>query len=257
MAGARRLLRIGALAGSLLVCLIPHLCWRLVRRPSPWPRRFLALAARSVGARVRTEGRTPRGDMFLLANHVSWIDILALGGATGAAFVSKDDVARWPVIGWLAAQNNTLFVSREKRGALTVQLEALRAALSGHQPVALFPEGTTGDGHSLLPFKPSLLSVLLPPPRAMMIQPVHIDYGAACDDIAWQGDEAAGANARRVLGRQGVVNVTLRFLEPFDPTTCADRKAIAAIAHERIAQSMARHDIATHQRPSASALPPV
>ncbi|WP_298395192.1 1-acyl-sn-glycerol-3-phosphate acyltransferase [Sphingobium sp.] len=252
MASLRRLLRIGGLAGSLLLCLIPHLLWRLARRPSPWPRHFLALAARSVGAQVRIEGRPHDGDMVLLANHVSWIDILALGGATGAAFVSHDGVARWPVIGWLAAQNNTLFVSRERRGALSGQIDALRSALLGHQPVALFPEGTTSDGMGLLPFKPSLLAVLLPPPRAVMIQPVHIDYGADASAIAWHGEEPAGANAMRLLARKGALPVTLRFLEPFDPASCADRKVIAATARDRIAQS-----IILHQNPSASPLPPV
>ncbi|WP_420144955.1 lysophospholipid acyltransferase family protein [Sphingobium sp.] len=252
MDGLRRARRIAALVASLVLCLIPHLLWRIVRRRSPWPRLFLALAARSVGARVRIDGRPHDGDMFLLANHVSWIDILALGGATGAAFVSHDGVAGWPVIGRLAAQNNTLFVSRERRGALSGQIDALRAALMGHQPVALFPEGTTSDGSGLLPFKPSLLAVLLPPPRSVMIQPVHIDYGSATGNIAWYGDEGAGANARRVMGRKGPLYVTLRFLEPFDPASCADRKVIAALARDRIAQS-----IGAHQNPSASALPPV
>lgn len=181
--------------------------------------------------------------MFLLANHVSWIDILALGGATGTAFVSHDGVARWPVIGWLAAQNNTLFVARERRGALSAQLESLRAAMLGHQPVALFPEGTTGDGTALLPFKPALLAVLLPPPRPVMIQPVHVDYGAAASEIAWHGAEGAGANAKRMLERRGTLTVTLRFLEPFDPADCADRKAIAARVHAAIATSMAAHAI--------------
>jgi len=229
---------------SLLFCLIPHLAWRAIRRPSPWPRLFLAMAARSVGARVRIEGAPQGGDMFLLANHVSWIDILALGGATGTAFVSHDGVAGWPVIGWLAAQNNTLFVARERRGALSSQLESLRAAMLGHQPVALFPEGTTGDGTTLLPFKPALLAVLLPPPRPVMIQPVHIDYGASAREIAWHGAETAGANAKRMLERRGALTVTLRFLQPFDPADCADRKTIAMRAHAAIAASMAEHAIA-------------
>lgn len=194
--------------------------------------------------------------MFLLANHVSWIDILALGGATGTAFVAHDGIARWPVIGWLAAQNNTLFVARERRGALSGQLEALRSAMLGHQPVAIFPEGTTSDGAGLLPFKPALLAVLLPPPRPVMIQPVHIDYGAATADIAWHGAEPAGANAVRILGRKGPLPVALRFLEPFDPADCADRKAIAALARTRIAQSIAAHQMG-HQRPSASPPRPV
>lgn len=226
---------------SLLLCLLPHLIWRLARRPSPWPRHFLGLAARSVGARVRTEGQPPQGEMFIIANHVSWIDILALGGATGTAFVAHDGIARWPIIGWLAAQNNTIFVARDRRGALGIQIEGLRAAMAGHQPVALFPEGTTSDGIGLLPFKPTLLSVLLPPPRAVMVQPVHIDYGAATAQIAWHGEESAGANAARLFGRKGALPITLRFLEPFDPATHADRKAISAAAREKIEASIRAH----------------
>ncbi|WP_022683931.1 lysophospholipid acyltransferase family protein [Sphingobium bisphenolivorans] len=252
MPALRRTARIAALTGSLLLCLVPHLLWRAAGRPSPWPRHFLALAARSVGARVRIEGHPFRGDSFIIANHVSWVDILALGGATGSAFVAHDGIAGWPVIGWLAAQNNTLFVSRSRRGTLSGQLDALRAALAGHQPVALFPEGTTGDGRALLPFKPTLLAVLLPPPRAVMIQPVHIDYGAATDGIAWHSDEPAGVNARRVMERRGRLDVTLRFLEPVDPAACPDRKALAALTQERIATS-----IATHLPPFARPTPPV
>ena len=202
---------------------------------------------------MRVTGQPHDGDMLLLANHVSWIDILALGGATGAAFVAHDGIARWPVVGWLAAQNNTLFVARERRGALTGQIDALRDAMLGHQPVALFPEGTTSDGSGLLPFKPSLLAVLLPPPRAVLIQPVHIDYGAATAAIAWHGDEPAGTNAWRILGRKGRLDVTLHFLAPFDPAACADRKVIAATARERIAASIAQGQ----QRPFAPAPRPV
>ena len=199
------------------------------------------MAARAVGARVRVEGHPFHGDSFIVANHVSWVDILALGGATGAAFVAHDGIAGWPVIGWLAAQNNTLFVARNRRGALGGQIDALRAALAGHQPVALFPEGTTSDGQGLLPFKPSLLAVLLPPPRAVMIQPVHIDYGAATDEIAWHSDEPAGRNAKRLLERPGRIEVTLRFLEPFDPALYPDRKAVAAVTRDRSAACMGMH----------------
>lgn len=252
----RGALRVAALVASLLICLIPHVIWRIARRASPWPRRFLALAARSVGAQVRIDGQPHEGDMFLLANHVSWIDILALGGATGAAFVGHDGIGRWPVIGWLAAQNNTVFITRERRGALSGQIDALRAAMLGHQPVALFPEGTTSDGSGLLPFKPSLLAVLLPPPRSVMIQPVHIDYGMDTAEIAWHAEEPALTNAKRILSRKGTVVVTLRFLQPFDPSACADRKVIAAKARDGITQSIARH-ATVHQHPSASTSRPV
>lgn len=225
---ARGWARIAGLLGSLLFCLPLHLLWKLLPFPSPWPRIFLGLAARCVGARIRITGAPVHHDVFYIANHVSWLDILALGGATGCAFVSKDDVGRWPVIGWLAAQNNTILVERTNRAAIGGQIESVRAAVSRHQPVALFPEGTTGNGKELLPFKPTLLAVLVPPPRAVRIQPVLIDYGAATDDVAWHGNEGAGANARRIFARPGHIPLTLHFLEPIDPGDHPDRKAIAA-----------------------------
>lgn len=231
----RRTLRMSALGASLLLCLPLHLLHRLSRRPSPWPSRFLALAARCVGARVRIEGRPLGHDAFYVSNHVSWIDILALGGHADCAFVAHDGVAGWPIIGWLAEQNHTLFVAREARRHVRRQVDELREALASHRPVAIFPEGTTGDGTVLLPFKPSLLAVMTPPPRDMLVQPVFIDYGAAAPAIAWFDDEPAGRNAARVLARRGRLPVTLRFLEPFDPRDFPDRKAIAAEAQKRIA----------------------
>lgn len=192
------------------------------------------MAARAVGARVTTQGKKLTRDVFYVANHVSWIDILAMGGASGCAFISKDDVAAWPIIGWLAAQNNTVFIGRDKRRDVTAHVDLVRIAMERHQPITLFPEGTTGDGISLLPFKPALFAVMLPPPRALRVQPVYIDYGKAAHDIAWFGEESAGANAVRVVGRKGPLPITLHFLEPFDPSEHPDRKAISAEAQKRI-----------------------
>jgi 1-acyl-sn-glycerol-3-phosphate acyltransferase len=230
--------RIAALIGLILLCLLPHLLSRLIGRDSRWPRRFQAGAARLCGLKVEVAGQPLRQDVFFVANHISWLDILVLGGATGCAFVSRDDVAGWPVVGWMARQNRTIFVSRTERGAVQGQVDGLRAALEHHQPVTLFPEGTTSDGHGLLPFKAALFQVLLPPPRAIRVQPVLIDYGPALDDIAWVGEEPFGANAMRVLGRRGRTRVTLRFLDPFDPGAQPDRKAISAEVRSRIEAAM-------------------
>jgi len=230
----RRWRRLAALLASLMLCLPLHLIWKLVRRRSPWPRIFLGLAASSVGVRVSTSGSPRTHDVFFVCNHVSWIDILAMGGATGTAFIAHDGIARWSVVGWLAAQNNTIFVARDRRHGVGEQLDALRSALAQHQSVALFPEGTTGDGVTLLPFKPALFAGLMPPPRDLDIQPVFIDYGAAAPDIAWHSDEAAGANAWRLLARKGTLPLTLHFLDPFDPEDLPDRKAVAAEARKRI-----------------------
>jgi 1-acyl-sn-glycerol-3-phosphate acyltransferase len=230
--------RLAAALLLLIFCLPAHYLWRVSRQASPWPRLFLAGVARIFGAAVETQGRPLRHDVFFIANHLSWMDILVMAGATGTAFVAKDDVQRTPVVGWLATLNNTVFVARTDRRSVAAQVEAVRAAVEAHQPITIFPEGTTGDGQVLLPFKASLLAVLSPPPRDIRVQPVLIDYGGDTPEIAWVGDEPGGENAARILKRRGSFAARLTFLEPFDPTAHPDRKAIAAEAHRRIAQAL-------------------
>jgi len=231
---------VALLAAALAVCLPMHGFWRLVGRPSPWPRRFLRLAARCVGARVRVLGKPLPGDVFFVANHLSWIDITVIGGATGTAFVAQDKIAEWPLIGWLATLNHTVFVSRTARMTVGTQVEELRAALAEHQPVTIFPEGTTTDGRSLLPFKAPLFAVLMPPPRTLWIQPVLLDFDDAGKDLAWIGEETAPENALRVFKRKGSFEVRVHFLEPFDPGDHPHRKAISAEARSRISAALSR-----------------
>jgi 1-acyl-sn-glycerol-3-phosphate acyltransferase len=230
--------RIAAIAAGFLVCVPLHYAWRLVGQPSPWPRLFLFWVGRSTGMRARTIGTPLPSHVLFVANHLSWLDILLIAGATGTAFVSKDDVARWPVIGWLARINRTVFVARTERSAVRGQADALRTALASGQPVALFPEGTTDGGPDLLPFRASLLASLFPPLPRVKVQPVAIDYGAASHDIAWVGEESAGANIRRVLSRRGTTPVTIRFLAPVDPAQVGDRKALAAAARAEIHEAL-------------------
>lgn len=227
-----------ALCALTLFCVPVHLASRLLLRRSDWPRRFLGTTGRLFGMDACISGQLLRHDVFYVANHVSWVDILVLGGASGCAFVSKDDVGQWPLVGWLAAQNNTILVSRGDRAGIHAQIEAVRAAMAEHQPIALFPEGTTGDGHHLLPFKPSLFAVLLPPPRAIRVQPIFIDYGDGTGEMGWSGAEPAFANASRILGRRERTTVTLHCLEPFDPGEHPDRKLLAAQTRARIEAAM-------------------
>lgn len=225
------------MAAALLVCLPLHYLWRLLRRPSPWPRRFLGLVARSAGMRVRVVGSPLERDVLFLANHLSWLDILVLAGASGTAFVSKAEVAATPVVGWLATLNNTVFVARAERAAVRGQADALRTALASGQPVALFPEGTTNGGPDILPFRASLLAALFPPLPGVMVQPVALDYGAAAHDLAWIGDESGLANVRKVLARRGTTPVTVHFLAPVDPAD-GDRKAMASAARAEIVEAL-------------------
>ncbi len=227
----RLILRLAVLAGLLLALLPLHGLWRLTGQPSPWPRRFLGTSARIMGARCRVVGVPLTRDVVLIANHLSWLDILLLAGSTGATFVAKAELARAPLVGWLASLNDTIFVARGNRMAVGDQVADIRRAL-GPRPVAIFPEGTTGDGITLLPFKPALLAALEPPPPGLSVQPVRIDYGDATGDLAWVGDEPGATHARRVLSRRGSFVATLTFIEPFAPT--GGRKAIAAEARRRI-----------------------
>lgn len=226
--------RLGLLGCCLIACLLPHLACRFLRLPSRWPRRFLAGAARCLGVHIHINGEPRQNDIFFIANHVSWLDIIALGGATGTHFIARDDVAHWPVIGWLAKLNDTIFIARANRHDVREQINALRAALEKKQSLALFPEGTTGDGVTLLPFKPALLAGLMPPPHTLDIQPVYIDYGPAMAEVKWPDAESFGANALRIISRKDVLNVTLHFLPPFDPEDYPDRKAVAEEARNRI-----------------------
>jgi 1-acyl-sn-glycerol-3-phosphate acyltransferase len=215
-----------------------HYLWRLLRLRSPWPRRFLGRAAWIAGARVETVGR-PRGrQVFYVSNHLSWIDILALGGASGTAFVAKAEIGRAPVVGWLAGMNRTVYVERENRLGVAGQIETVRTALERDGAIAVFPEGTTTDGQSLLPFKTPMLRVLEPPPPGVMVQPVLLDYGAVCSEIAWVGDESGLANARRILARKGSFALRIHFLDPLDPADFPGRKAIAAEARRRIEEAL-------------------
>ena len=234
-------LRFGGIVAVLFPCLFGHGLWRAFGRSSPWPRLFLGSVARIAGARVERIGRHVRRDVVYLSNHVSWIDILAIAGATGSAFVAKAEVRHAPVVGWLADLNRTVYVAREDRGGVAEQIARLRDALADTWSVTIFPEGTTNDGVSLLPFKSSLLKILEPAPGGVVVQPIFLDYGPTVGpDIGWLGVETGLDNALRVLSRRGTFCVKMHFLEPFSPAEIAGRKAIAAEGRARIAEALER-----------------
>ena len=172
---------------------------------------------------------------LLVANHTSWLDILVLARATGCAFVSKDELGH-PIAYWFADQNHTLYIRRDQRRGAAEQAEAIARRLEGRQPLALFPEGTTGPGTHLLPFRSTLFSVVAPPPPGVTVRPVAIDYGDSAPDIAWH-DEPGKDNVLRTLGRTRAVAVTVHLLDPLPPME--DRKALANAAREAIGDALA------------------
>lgn len=222
-----------------LIFLLPlHVIWHLLKLPSPWAMLFLRIAARALGARVSVYGKPLRRNVFFVANHISWHDIPILAGITGSAFVAQDGVRDWPVIGWLAKLNRTIFISRTDKQNVAQQVAELRQAIAENWSVTLFPEGTTSDGRELLPFKQSLFATLAPPPKPMMIQPVLLDFGTDGRDIAWLGEETGWESAWRAFTRPGNYDVGVHFLEPFDPSALADRKVVCALARSRLATAL-------------------
>jgi lyso-ornithine lipid O-acyltransferase len=222
-----------------LVLLLPlHLIWHLLKVPSPWAMLFLRVAARALGAKVKVYGKPLRKDVFFVANHLSWHDIPILAGITGTAFVAQDGVRDWPIIGWLAKINRTIFVSRTDKHNVSSQVAELREAIAENWSVTLFPEGTTSDGRGLLPFKQSLFATLAPPPKAMMIQPVLLDFGKVASEIAWIGEETGWESAWRAFTRPGSYDVGVHYLEPFNPGMLADRKEVCALARARLASAL-------------------
>lgn len=230
-------LRVAMLALAALIAVPVHLLLRLFGLPSPMPRLFLGVAARIVGARVKWIGVPLKRDVFYISNHVSWMDILAIGGGSGSAFVAKAEIRKAPLVGWLADQNRTVYVQREDRMRVAEQINQLRDAFAENWAVTVFPEGTTTDGASLLPFKSPLLKVLEPPPPGVMVQPVLLVYDARGRNLAWLGEESGRDNAVRVLSNRGSFTVRCVFLDPFLPGDFPGRKALAAEAKRRISEA--------------------
>jgi lyso-ornithine lipid O-acyltransferase len=232
---ARAALRIAGLLLLFAVLAPVHVATKALLGRSGWPPRFLAAAAWICGARVNVKGRRAAKHTLLVCNHTSWLDILVLGGSVGCAFVSKAELGH-PLIHWLADQNGTVYVRRTHRKGAKDQAIAIAAALERDKPVGLFPEGTTGPGTHLLPFRSTLLEAANFAARDVNIRPVAIDYGEEREEFGWFGEEPGRDNVLRLLGRRGNVRVTVTLLEPMDRG--GDRKQLAHEAREAIAREL-------------------
>ena len=160
-----------------------------------------------------------------------------LAGATGTRFVSKTEVRSHWLLGWLADQNDTLYIERQDRRGVLDQADKVARALTDQRPLALFPEGTTGDGRTLLPFRSALLAAVTPLPAGCSVRPVAIDYGAMRTAMGWTHGESGTTNALRLLGRRGGFPVMVRLLDELPAS--ANRKALAQETQAAIASALA------------------
>src|SRR5262249_10833230 len=123
------------------------------------PRAFLWWVGKVLGLRVILKGEIARSaPVLVVSNHVSWLDIVALGGLVPLSFVAKSEVAGWPIIGTLARLHRAIFVDRTRRSATHDITRLIGHRLVAGDTIVLFGEGTTGDGNRVLPFRPALLA---------------------------------------------------------------------------------------------------
>lgn len=200
--------------------------------------RWSARALQVLGIGLRVSG-TPSADATLfVANHVSWIDILAINAVRPVRFVSKADIRAWPVLGWLTACGGTLFIERTRtRDALRV-LHLVAQALKAGEPVAVFPEGTTSDGHGVLPFHANLLQAAIV--AEVPVQPIALRFSDAREPVsaaaAYVGDTTLLQSLWAVASTGGLT-VRVSFL-PTRPSAHLDRRALAALLSDDIAEQL-------------------
>ncbi|MEO1677036.1 MAG: lysophospholipid acyltransferase family protein [Pseudomonadota bacterium] len=236
------LVTFGCLGVLLLVRLVERPVHGTARPWTPWITRFVCHAAFVIlGMRRLQVGRPDSSSAASIAvsNHVSWLDIFALNAGDPVYFVAKSEVASWPGIGWLARATGTVFI-RRNRGDASQQAETLRARVDAGHRLLLFPEGTSTDGSSVVPFRSSLFAAFLGADRAsgLAVQPITLAYTAPPDQdprfYGWWGDMGFGAHLLHVLAapRQGSVTVT--YHTPIPVAETRDRKALARRAEDAV-----------------------
>lgn len=232
--------RLAALLVTCVICVACYYALQPVTRRNPVPPFFLHAVAVIAGIRLRTRGPRPaRGEKrIFLANHVSWMDIPGLAGASGCAFVAHDGLTAIGTLRWLCEMNNTVFVARHDRRSVAHQVERVRTALTNAGSLTLFPEGTTSDGTTLLTFKSSLLAAVDTGSDTIPIQPVWLDYGPSTHELAWVGEEPGLTNVLRILARWRPVKLTVHFLPALTCDQRGSRKTIALAARSAILAAM-------------------
>jgi 1-acyl-sn-glycerol-3-phosphate acyltransferase len=185
-------------------------------------------AARVLGIRVRTTGTPPEAGTLLVANHLSYVDILVLASQVRCVFLSKAEVASWPVLGWMARAVGVLFIKREDRRSLPEVARTLDRELRAGHTVVLFPEGTSSRGAEVLPFRASLLAPAaeggLPVAWAVLGYRIPPDAGAASERVCWWGEMTFAPHFARLLELPSI-EAELRFGSEL--LRQRDRKALA------------------------------
>lgn len=209
--------------------------------------RFLT---RLIGLNIRTTGNLADADkpVLFVANHLSYLDIVALNSLMPCRFVAKSEVSRWPVFGALAKAQNTVFITRT-RTALDAAKRTLADILKAGGRIVVFAEGTSTNGLSVKPFKPGLFDAVYETGVEAFVQPVAIvlekvDAKPAGGDgevrnmyAWWRLEDTLAPHLWSFLAGKGA-DISIHFLPPLDPAGFPDRKKLASAAHALIAEKV-------------------
>ncbi len=246
----RALLAVARLLTLLLLSagfLLLHAVCGIFGKRRSFSRGMCRLLCAVFGIRVRIVGQPQIGGtapVFFAANHVSYIDIVALGAQLDAVFIAKSEVAGWALIGWLAKAENTVFITRT-RAAIEGTKAVLAGLLKQGRSVIVFAEGTSTDGTTVKPFKPGLFDALYEEGTAAQVQPVAIVLekiegkvvGADTslrNRYAWWRPEDTLMPHLWGFASTTSLAVAIHFLPPLAPQTFADRKELAQAAHRAV-----------------------
>lgn len=200
-----------------------------------------------IGIKIVTVGKPVRDrQVIYVSNHLSYLDIPATGCFLRASFIAKDDIASWPVIGFLATIQQTAFISRSSSKAKKVA-NALEIMIKEGKNLILFPEGTSSNGEHVLPFKSSLFSIAQPKDmKSIAIQPFIIDLldvdGAPLthdsrDLYAWYADMDFAPHIWEFMQKSGAT-VKLTFLDVIEPAPEQDRKELCRLIENQISSGL-------------------
>ena len=184
-----------------------------LERRAQWMRDSASVVMRSMGIHVRVEG-TPPAHGMVVANHLSYLDIVFLSAPMPCFFVAKAEIDRWPFFGKAARTGGTIFLDRSSRSSANSVARTITARLALPVPILLFPEGTTTDGSHMLRFRSRLIDPVTKagaPITAASIRYV-LDDGTPERELCWYGDATFLPHLWKVLGSSGF-HAEVRFGE--------------------------------------------
>jgi 1-acyl-sn-glycerol-3-phosphate acyltransferase len=203
-----------------------------LRARTIWLQRSSKRMLHLLAVAVETHGPPPTVGL-LVSNHLTYLDILVLVAIAPAVFVSKSEVRHWPVFGWFSRLGGTLYVDRARRSDVGRLGGEIRDVLRGGHVVVLFPEGTSSDGHDVLPFKSSLLEPVSGAQYPLTV--AHIGYaladGSVENDICYWGDMTFFPHFIKLLTKRGI-RARVRFAPVEEPA--AQRKDLARQLHAEV-----------------------